>query len=292
MDVKTPICTQPSTENEDGLRTQSAVNSFTDRPHRPDEPDWFVVKSVSDPVAATRDLKVNLDISGWKYVKTLVYCRPSCVPFGVSMKPYAGTTLSAVLATTTFSESDIWRISFDILRAISFAHGESSVLRDICPETILLSRNGKISLGDFGTSAARVEGCPMSSPAGTPWYMAPELYRVPLKYNGAVDMWAFGVVLFDMVSGRERPSEGDGCEGDPRKWRLYIRRQLNVNRFPVSAELAKVIVALLGLLPRERPTPAQLLRHPFYRRERESRTAEQGRPSSASDDEEEDCTVL
>jgi serine/threonine protein kinase len=119
------------------------------------------------------------------------------------MKPYSGTTLSAVLATTTFSESDIWRMSFDILTAIAFAHHRSHVLRDIRPETILLSQSGKVSPGDFKISAAMDGALPLSYPAGTPWYQAPEMCRVPLKYNGAVDMWALGVVLWEMVSERE-----------------------------------------------------------------------------------------
>jgi serine/threonine protein kinase len=202
------------------------------------------------------------------------------------MKPYTGSTLSAALVTSRFSEKDIRRISFDILKGISSVHRHSYVHRDIRPETILLSERGKVRVGDFGTSALVCSGCRLSEPAGTRWYMAPELCDFPLEYDSSVDMWALGVVLFDMVSGRERPSWGNGCEIDVSEWHLYMTRELR--DFGVSEELKDVITALLDLWPSRRPRATELLRHLFYVRERLARKGEAGSFSGCEEEEEKD----
>jgi serine/threonine protein kinase len=172
-------------------------------PAEDSEDGWLVVRSIVDPRAAERELKINPCLVGCPHVVLIVECCPAAESLLDFVKRSPGNDLSVALGAWSFTEADIRRISFDILTAISEIHSRSCVHRDIKPETILLSRRGKAYLADFGRSTGFAWRF-MSDPVGMPWYMAPELFREHVKYDYSVDMWAFGVLLFDMVSGRRR----------------------------------------------------------------------------------------
>jgi serine/threonine protein kinase len=291
MDAKTEIPWQPNTKFGDRRvprLIRNTGNYFLDPEVPVDQPGrgWFVVKSVFNPTVAQSIIKFNFVIWARRNVAVLVGSCPDADSSSFSLEPYTGSDLSTALAKKTFWEEDIWRVSFDILVGIRSIHRRSYVHRDIRPETILMTGSGKVYVGDFGTSALLPGGCPLEGPlhqpVGTPHYMAPEFYQVPLEYDRAVDMWAFGVVLFEMVSRREEPSCSPQSLNDVFEWGLYMVTRLR--QFRVSAELKKVITSLLDLAPERRPTAARLLRHPFYQRELSARKEQDDWASDSDSD--------
>jgi serine/threonine protein kinase len=230
---------------------------------------WFVVKFVRDPAIAQTQIKFNFSILGHRNVAVLAPFCPAAESLGVSMEPYTRSDLSTALAKVNFWEADIWRVSFDILVGIRSIHRRSCLHRDIRPETILLTRDDKVYLGDFATSTpvpgwSSLKG-PLQQPVGTPRYMAPELYQVPPTIDRTIDMWAFGVVLFDMASRRKWPSRSPQSLDDVYEWSTEMITE--VSQFRVSAELKAVITSLLRPFPLRRPTAVKLLRHKCYQRE-------------------------
>jgi serine/threonine-protein kinase len=103
------------------------------------------------------------------------------------------------------------RIAAQVARALQFIHAQKIIHRDIKPENIHLTANGVVKLMDFGI--AKAEGLAMTRAGyvlGTPYYMAPEQVTGQ-SITEQVDVYAFGVLLFELFSG-VKPISGDSVE--------------------------------------------------------------------------------
>ncbi|KAJ4918331.1 hypothetical protein JOQ06_006532 [Pogonophryne albipinna] len=97
------------------------------------------------------------------------------------------------------------QILFQILRAAAFCHQLNIIHRDIKPENILISQCGVVKMCDFGfarTMTSPAEGGVYTDYVATRWYRAPELLVGDTKYGKAVDVWAFGCLLLEMLTGQ------------------------------------------------------------------------------------------
>ncbi len=93
-----------------------------------------------------------------------------------------------------------------ICEALQYAHDKGIVHRDIKPENILLDREGKVKIADFGL-AKLLGRCPdftLTWPdhvVGTPHYMAPEQVEHPSEVDHRADIYSLGVVFYEMLTG-------------------------------------------------------------------------------------------
>ncbi len=126
--------------------------------------------------------------------------------------PYVeGESLRKRLATgTPMSVTEILRVLGDVARALSYAHEHGIVHRDIKPDNVLLS-HGTAVVTDFGIakalSAARTgDGAAtltqLGASIGTPAYMAPEQAAGDDDVDHRVDIYAFGCLAYELLSGR------------------------------------------------------------------------------------------
>lgn len=86
-----------------------------------------------------------------------------------------------------------------LFRAINHCHANGVIHRDIKPENIMIGRDGEIKLIDFGLSRKRESNNQMNTLAGTPYYMAPQVFDG--SYNYKCDIWALGVLMYVLLSG-------------------------------------------------------------------------------------------
>ena len=85
-----------------------------------------------------------------------------------------------------------------ILLALEHIHSRKVAYRDLKPENVFLSANGFVKLVNFGL--AKVVNGRTYTIVGTPEYLAPEIIGA-FGHNHAVDWWAFGIFIFECLSG-------------------------------------------------------------------------------------------
>jgi eukaryotic-like serine/threonine-protein kinase len=127
-----------------------------------------------------------------------------------------GRTLRAAMkkhAPALLPTGEVLHILLQVGEALAYAHGHGVIHRDIKPENIMVLENGEVRLLDFGIAVLEGERRAwwqgFSSPVGTPDYMAPELWS---GTPGSVqsDIYAVGVVLYELLCGRTPFEEHDG----------------------------------------------------------------------------------
>ena len=131
-----------------------------------------------------------------------------------------GETLRALLRRGTLARERALAIGAQVARGLAAAHERGVVHRDLKPENLLIARDGTAKILDFGLARLAAAVVDANSPTlaeeqltragdllGTPAYMAPEQVR-GLPVDHRTDLFALGVVLFEMILGRH-PFPGD-----------------------------------------------------------------------------------
>jgi serine/threonine protein kinase len=135
------------------------------------------------------------------------------VPY-LTMNYIKGTTLKEKIEKEgPLDLESALRISGDILSALKVIHGRDIIHRDIKPDNIIIEEGtGKAILVDFGIAkdfSSNSKLTIMGSLLGTPLYMAPEQIDYSHKLSSAADIYSFGVVLFEMLTGKPPYDESD-----------------------------------------------------------------------------------
>ena len=133
------------------------------------------------------------------------------------MELVEGEDLAAVIARGRMPLDEALRIAVQIAEALEGAHDTGIVHRDLKPANVKLRADGTVKVLDFGLAKAAVSD-PSANPAnsptmamtgsraglilGTAGYMAPEQARGQ-SVDRRADIWAFGVVLFEMLAGTQ-----------------------------------------------------------------------------------------
>lgn len=121
-----------------------------------------------------------------------------------AMEYIDGLSLRQLLDGGRVSAKEALAIVPQICAALQYAHDRGIVHRDIKPENILLNRDGQVKIADFGLAKLMGHTADDTGPervVGTPQYMAPEQTSHPETVDHRADIYALGVVFYQMLTG-------------------------------------------------------------------------------------------
>jgi tRNA A-37 threonylcarbamoyl transferase component Bud32 len=118
-----------------------------------------------------------------------------------------GLNLRQLERAGKLTPSEALKVVPAICDALQYAHNQGIVHRDIKPENIMVDKNGRVKIADFGL--AKLLGrtpqdrslTASQTIMGTPNYMAPEQIEKPQEVDHRADIYSLGVVLYEMLTG-------------------------------------------------------------------------------------------
>lgn len=144
--------------------------------------------------------------------------------------------------------------------ALDFAHSRGVIHRDLKPANILFDDLGKAYLGDFGIARLEETGASLTGTIylGTPAYMSPEQVEATGELTARVDIYALGVILFEVLTGQQ-PYQAETPAGLAFKHLVEPVPSVLATRPDLPAGVERVVDRAMAKKPEDRyPTAAQL----------------------------------
>ena len=178
-------------------------------------------------------------------------------------------------------EVDIWRIFIQMTKGLKALHDLKILHRDLKSANIFLFSDGSAKIGDLNVSKVAYRGLGYTQ-TGTPYYASPEVWRDE-PYDIKSDIWSLGCVTFEMLA-LHPPFRAENME---KLYNKVIQCQYGKISDRYSDDIREIIKLLLKVKTKERPTCAQILKHPLVKKRLEFFQAQAGNDNIDIDDMEE-----
>jgi len=157
-------------------------------------------------------------------------------------------------------------IFHSICTALQYAHVEGMVHCDMKPGNVMVNRRGDVLVMDFGIARMADAATATMVGMGTPAYMAPEQAR-GLDPVPQTDIYALGIILYELITGGERPFTGEsaqttGSTSERVRWEQIYQEPPSPRSWnpTITTELETIVLRCLEKDPKDRyQTPLDLL---------------------------------
>ncbi len=229
-------------------------------------------QSVSAAISAERferEIMVSARLQHPNIVPVLSSGRIGGLPYYI-MPFIEGESVRTRVRRGPLSVRETVNILKDVTRALIFAHEHGVIHRDIKPDNVLLSTGaGAAVVADFGVAKALSVALTTSAPAhpgmtgagmsiGTPAYMAPEQAAADPSVDHRVDLYALGILGYEMLAGSP-PFHGRSPHELLAAQMTEIPAPLHVRRYDVPKALNDLVMNCLEKTPAQRPRSAAAL---------------------------------
>ncbi len=157
-----------------------------------------------------------------------------------------GRNLAQVIASDRLSLESCVSLVISVAETLHYIHRHKLIHRDIKPSNLLLDRDNRIYVADFGLAMHEAEAVKHRPGAGTPNYMSPEQaggegHRIDFR----TDLYSLGVAMYEMLTGT-RPVQGESFEDTKQKLITLEPVPLVVHDPTIPAELNRICLKLLS----------------------------------------------
>lgn len=199
-----------------------------------------------------------LDVRGRHVIRAYEADLVGRVPY-IALELIEGITLAQTTVSGPIPVRRLAPVLVPLVRALRSVHEAGYVHRDVKPSNVLLGRDGRVVLADFGlaTPVSATQGLALgSSIAGTPSYMSPEQMCGEEEVDARSDLFSFGCVLYECLCGRP-PFRGSSLEEVQSMIRAGAPPIVDVAGRGVSPAMAALTSELLSTDRAERPSSAR-----------------------------------
>ena len=190
-------------------------------------------------------------------------------------------------------EKVIKQIIFQVVCGVNYLHSLKYIHRDIKPDNILISSEGKIILTDFDLCRQESKGKddPMTRTAVTLYYRAPELFFGDSYYGNKIDIWSIGCVFAELITGKplfkannelgtlSNIIETIGCPSEENwpgvsqlpNYLPFTGGEFKLGKMLEEGGLSKegidIVTKMLMLYPKKRPSCEELLKDEYFKKD-------------------------
>ncbi|MCZ7681848.1 MAG: serine/threonine protein kinase [Sandaracinaceae bacterium] len=180
----------------------------------------------------------------------------------LTMELVEGEPLASLLERAgALSVGEALRIAREMCAGMIAAHEAGVIHRDLKPENVCIARDGRVVLMDFGIARTHLPGSARQTSGkmlGTPGYMAPEQVQASDRIDARADVYAFGAVLYEMLTGEVAwPGESPIVVAAARLW--SPPPDPRARRAELPAELARLVLRCMAREPEARIPSAREL---------------------------------
>ncbi len=160
------------------------------------------LKTKEDSTRIQREIKILSIMDHPNIIKTYKITETAKNYYIIMEYCEGGELFDYIVEKERLDESEASIFFYQLINSLEYIHSKGIAHRDLKPENLLLTKNKKIKIIDFGLSNYfGGDTSPLQTPCGSPSYASPEIIRGEL-YNGfRIDIWASGIILFAMLCG-------------------------------------------------------------------------------------------
>jgi serine/threonine protein kinase len=160
-----------------------------------------------NPAYVTRFINEARMMAQWRHENLIqIYYADETQGFSYYVMEYVdGDDLATVMAAYSeenaqMPNDDVLRIGRAVANALDYAHRRGVIHRDVKPSNVLIAKDGRVLLGDFGM-ALEVRDGSMGNVFGTPHYISPEQARRSADAVPQSDLYSLGIILYEALTG-------------------------------------------------------------------------------------------
>lgn len=159
------------------------------------------------PITALREIKILQVLRNDNIVNLLEICRAKSTPYNrykstvYLVFEFCEHDLAGLLSNPAvkFSLAEIKKVMQQLLNGLYYIHSNKILHRDMKAANILITKNGRLKLADFGLARALSDKLNRyTNRVVTLWYRPPELLLGERNYGPAIDLWGAGCIMAEM----------------------------------------------------------------------------------------------